>query len=31
MTKSFLASVVPFGTIYMDKQWKKEAADNTNT
>lgn len=25
--KAFLASILPFGTIIMDKQWKKEEAD----
>lgn len=25
--KSFLASILPFGTIIMDKQWKKEEAE----
>lgn len=24
--KAFLASIIPFGTFYMDKQWKKEEA-----
>lgn len=24
MGKALLASILPFGTIYMDKQWKKE-------
>lgn len=24
MAKAFLASILPFGTFYMDKQWKKE-------
>jgi len=27
MGKAFLASILPFGTIVMDKQWKKEEAD----
>lgn len=26
LTKAFIASFVPFGTIVLDKQWKKEAA-----
>jgi len=26
MGKAFLASILPFGTIVMDKQWKKEEA-----
>jgi len=26
MGKAFLASIIPFGTFYMDKQWKQEAA-----
>jgi integral membrane protein len=26
MGKAFLASILPFGTIIMDKQWKKEEA-----
>jgi hypothetical protein len=25
--KAFLASIIPFGTFYMDKQWKKEEAE----
>ena len=25
--KAFLASISPFGTFYMDKQWKKEEAE----
>lgn len=29
IAKSFLASIIPFGTIYMDKQWKKQAAEIT--
>lgn len=24
MAKAFIASIVPFGTFYMDKTWKKE-------
>jgi len=24
MGKAFLASIIPFGTFYMDKEWKKE-------
>jgi integral membrane protein len=24
MLKSFLASIIPFGTFYMDKEWKRE-------
>lgn len=24
--KAFLASIIPFGTFYMDRQWKKEEA-----
>jgi len=24
MAKAFLASIIPFGTFYMDKEWKKE-------
>ena len=28
MGKALLASVLPFGTIVMDKQWKKEEADS---
>jgi integral membrane protein len=27
MAKAFLASIVPFGTFILDKQWKKEAMD----
>jgi integral membrane protein len=27
LTKALLASVLPFGTIVMDKQWKKEEAE----
>ncbi|MBC7874033.1 MAG: DUF3817 domain-containing protein [Ferruginibacter sp.] len=27
MVKSFLASIIPFGTFVMDKQWKKEEAE----
>ena len=26
MAKAFLASIIPFGTFYMDKQWKQEEA-----
>ena len=26
MGKAFLASIIPFGTFYMDKEWKKEDA-----
>lgn len=26
MSKAFLASIIPFGTFVMDKEWKKEAA-----
>ena len=26
MAKAFLVSIIPFGTFYMDKQWKQEAA-----
>ncbi len=26
MMKSFIASIIPFGTFIMDKQWKKEQA-----
>ena len=26
MGKAFLASIIPFGTFYMDKEWKKEEA-----
>jgi integral membrane protein len=26
MAKAFLASILPFGTFIMDKQWKKEEA-----
>ena len=25
--KAFLASIIPFGTFYMEKQWKKEEAE----
>jgi len=25
--KAFIASVIPFGTFYMDKEWKKEQAN----
>jgi integral membrane protein len=28
--KAFLASILPFGTIVMDKQWKKEEAAVAN-
>lgn len=28
--KALLASVLPFGTIVMDKQWKKEEAEAVN-
>lgn len=24
MAKAFLASIIPFGTLYMDKEWKQE-------
>lgn len=24
MVKAFLASIIPFGTFYMDREWKKE-------
>ncbi|MET0462220.1 MAG: DUF3817 domain-containing protein [Chitinophagaceae bacterium] len=24
LVKSFIASIIPFGTFYMEKQWKKE-------
>lgn len=24
LAKSFIASIIPFGTFYMEKQWKKE-------
>lgn len=24
MIKAFVASIIPFGTFYMDKEWKKE-------
>ncbi|HTE32343.1 MAG TPA: DUF3817 domain-containing protein [Chryseolinea sp.] len=27
MGKSFLASILPFGTFVMDRQWKKEEAE----
>jgi len=27
MGKALLASVLPFGTFYMDRQWKKEEAE----
>ena len=27
MAKAFVASIVPFGTFVMDKQWKKEASE----
>jgi integral membrane protein len=26
MIKAFLASIIPFGTFWMDKEWKKEEA-----
>jgi len=26
MAKAFLASIIPFGTFYMDKEWKQEEA-----
>ena len=26
LAKSFLASIIPFGTFYMDKEWKREEA-----
>ena len=26
MAKAFLASIIPFGTFVMDKEWKKEEA-----
>lgn len=26
MAKAFLASIIPFGTFVMDKEWKKEVA-----
>jgi integral membrane protein len=26
LAKAFIASILPFGTIVLDKQWKKEAA-----
>ena len=26
MAKAFLASIIPFGTFWMDKEWKKEEA-----
>ena len=26
LVKSFLASIIPFGTFYMDKEWKREEA-----
>ncbi len=26
MAKAFLASIIPFGTFYLDKQWKQEEA-----
>ena len=29
MGKAFLASILPFGTIVMDKQWKKEEDSET--
>jgi integral membrane protein len=28
MSKAFLASILPFGTIVMDKQWRKEEAQS---
>lgn len=31
MAKAFLASVIPFGTFVMDKEWKKEEAAVTNS
>ena len=27
LVKAGLASIIPFGTFYMDKQWKKEEAE----
>jgi integral membrane protein len=29
MVKAFLASIIPFGTFYMDKEWKREAASSS--
>ena len=26
VVKAFLASIIPFGTFYMDREWKKEEA-----
>ena len=30
MIKAFLASIIPFGTFVMDKEWKKEEAAGAN-
>lgn len=30
LVKAGLASVIPFGTFYMDRQWKKEEAEANN-
>lgn len=27
MAKAFIASILPFGTFYMDREWKKEEAE----
>ena len=28
--KAFIASIIPFGTFYMDKEWKREQAEQIN-
>jgi len=30
LAKAFLASIIPFGTFYMDKEWRKEEAAVSN-
>lgn len=30
MAKAFIASIIPFGTFVMDKQWKKEELEISN-